>query len=243
MGGLSLRLGWAITGAAHLLVETFRTMRRLAREHRVSAFLSQAGEEVVRMFGLWRELRKICPGGHYREVFTQREEGASCPIVGRFAMGKYDALIVSPTTSNTVAKIVHGIADTLVTNAVAQAGKGGVPVLVVPCDYGDPGEVIETITPYMVRRDRCTGCGRCVDACPNDAIELMDGKAFIRLIECEGCGACERACPEGAIRGGETYRMRIREVDARNLARLKRMEGVRVLRHPREIPEALGELR
>ncbi len=240
---MGLRLGWAITGAAHLLVETFKVMRELSEEHRVSAFLSEAGEEVVRMFGLWRDLKEICPGGHYREIFTQREEGASCPIVGRFAMGKYDALIVSPTTSNTVAKIVHGIADTLVTNAVAQAGKGGVPVLIVPCDYGEPGETIETITPYMVDRSRCTGCGRCVDACPSDAIELVDGRAFIRLIKCEGCGTCEETCPEDAIKGGTTYEMRIREVDARNLDRLKRMEGIRVLRHPNEIPRALGDLR
>jgi len=37
-------------------------------------------------------------------------------------------------TSNTVSKIAYGIADSLVTNAVAQAVKGGVPVYIVPVD-------------------------------------------------------------------------------------------------------------
>ncbi|WP_456483911.1 dihydromethanopterin reductase (acceptor) [Methanopyrus kandleri] len=237
---MGLRIGWGITGAAHLLVETFKIMKEISREHRISAFLSEAGEEVVRMFGLWDDLREICPGGFYREVFTQSEEGASCPIIGRFALGKYDLLIVSPATANTVAKIAHGIADTLVTNAVAQAGKGDVPVWVVPCDY-EEGK-IRTITPYMVLRERCEGCGICVDACPRSAIDMVDGKAFIRLLRCVGCGKCAEACPEDAIHGGLEYEMRVRSVDAENVRKLERIEGIEVLRHPNEIPERLGEL-
>ena len=35
---------------------------------------------------------------------------------------------------NTVAKIAYGIADTLITNCVAQAIKGGTPVVIYPVD-------------------------------------------------------------------------------------------------------------
>ncbi|WP_088336437.1 dihydromethanopterin reductase (acceptor) [Methanopyrus sp. KOL6] len=237
---MGLRIGWCITGAAHFLVESFKVMKEVSREHRVSAFLSEAGEEVVRMFGLWEDLREICPGGFYREVFTQSDEGASCPIIGRFALGKYDLLVVSPATANTVAKIAYGIADTLVTNAVAQAGKGDVPVWVVPCDY-EEGKV-RTITPYMVLRERCEGCGICVDTCPRGAIDIVDGKAFIRLLRCVGCGRCSEACPENAIHGGIEYEMRVRSVDAENVRKLDRIEGIEVLRRPDEILERLGEL-
>ena len=235
-----MRIAWGITGAAHLLVESFKIMERIAREHRVSAFLSEAGEEVVRMFGLERKLEEICPGGHFREIFRQSEQGASSPIVGRFAMGKYDLLIVTPATANTVAKVVHGIADTLVTNAVAQAGKGETPTWIVPCD---PREgYLETVTPYIVRRSECEGCGRCVEACPQTAVKLVDGKAWIDLTRCVGCGACAGACPVGAISGGETYRMRVRKVDAKNVEKLRDMEDIEVFEHPKEILRALEDL-
>lgn len=41
---------------------------------------------------------------------------------------------MAPTTSNTVAKCVLGIADTLVTNLYSQAGKCRIPSIVYPCD-------------------------------------------------------------------------------------------------------------
>lgn len=43
-------------------------------------------------------------------------------------------LIIAPATANTVAKIVHGIADTLVTNAVSQTAKGDTPIYILPVD-------------------------------------------------------------------------------------------------------------
>ena len=42
--------------------------------------------------------------------------------------------MVAPATSNTVAKCVAGISDTLVTNVFAQAGKCRVPIIVYACD-------------------------------------------------------------------------------------------------------------
>ena len=42
--------------------------------------------------------------------------------------------MVGPATSNTVAKCVFGISDTLVTNVFAQAGKCRVPAIVFACD-------------------------------------------------------------------------------------------------------------
>ena len=43
-------------------------------------------------------------------------------------------LILAPATSNTVAKCVFGISDTLVTNVFAQAGKCRVRAIVFACD-------------------------------------------------------------------------------------------------------------
>jgi MinD superfamily P-loop ATPase len=48
--------------------------------------------------------------------------------------------------------------------------------------------------------DKCTQCGRCAEACNQDAIVFVKGKspAFVQD-KCIGCGSCIFACPEGAI--------------------------------------------
>ena len=48
--------------------------------------------------------------------------------------------------------------------------------------------------------EKCNGCGICVDACHEDAIAMIDGKAkLIRDDYCDGLGNCLPACPAGAI--------------------------------------------
>jgi flavoprotein len=63
-----------------------------------------------------------------------RDTAASAPPVGYFYYGVYHTLVVAPATSNTVAKFVYGISDTLATNVFAQAGKCRVPSIVFACD-------------------------------------------------------------------------------------------------------------
>ena len=118
------RIAWAITGAGHLLTEI---AERLLRRDDVDIFLSRAAEEVVRMYGLKDRL-------YGRGAPVHRETLSSSPMVARFARGVYQVLIVAPGTSNSVAKFVHGISDSLVTNLFAQAGKSRVPIIVLPTD-------------------------------------------------------------------------------------------------------------
>ncbi len=52
-----------------------------------------------------------------------------------------------------------------------------------------------------IDENRCNGCGLCVSACHEGAIQLVDGKA--RLVSdsyCDGLGDCLPACPVNAIR-------------------------------------------
>lgn len=47
----------------------------------------------------------------------------------------------------------------------------------------------------------CDGCGQCVPACAEGAIEVIDGKArLVSEIYCDGLGACLGECPKGALK-------------------------------------------
>ncbi len=52
-----------------------------------------------------------------------------------------------------------------------------------------------------INEEKCTGCGQCVVACAEGAIEIRDGKAkIIRDLLCDGLGACIGECPEDALK-------------------------------------------
>jgi ferredoxin len=51
-----------------------------------------------------------------------------------------------------------------------------------------------------IDRSACNGCGRCLQVCPYDAIELdNNGKAVIDQTLCKQDGLCVRECPQNAI--------------------------------------------
>jgi flavoprotein len=117
------RWAWALTGSGHFFTEALDMVRRLGD---VDLFVSRAAAEVVRMYKTDLNLPKGC------QVF--RDTTASAAPVAMFYHGVYHTVVVAPATSNTVAKCVLGISDTLVTNVFAQAGKCRVPAIVFACD-------------------------------------------------------------------------------------------------------------
>lgn len=63
---------------------------------------------------------------------------------------------------------------------------------------GSRGEKVRKVV--HIDEEKCNGCGLCVPACAEGAIQIIDGKA--RLIDeryCDGLGACIGECPQGAI--------------------------------------------
>ncbi|CBZ04811.1 4Fe-4S dicluster domain-containing protein [Clostridium botulinum] len=52
-----------------------------------------------------------------------------------------------------------------------------------------------------IDKEKCNGCGLCVTACHEGAIELIDGRAVLISDEyCDGLGDCLPECPTGAIK-------------------------------------------
>src|ERR1043165_3767328 len=117
------RWGWALTGSGHFFKEC---LGMVAAIDEVDLFVSKAANEVLRMYRQNLKLPKST------RVF--QDKTASAAPVGAFYYGTYHTLVVGPATSNTVAKCVFGISDTLVTNVFAQAGKCRVPAIVFACD-------------------------------------------------------------------------------------------------------------
>jgi len=58
---------------------------------------------------------------------------------------------------------------------------------------------LEGETMLQVRRDLCIGCGLCVENCPQQAISLLWGQAFIDQSRCNQCHQCLEICSRGAI--------------------------------------------
>ena len=52
-----------------------------------------------------------------------------------------------------------------------------------------------------IDEERCDGCGDCVIACAEGALEIHDGKAkIIKEVFCDGLGACIGECPQDALK-------------------------------------------
>ncbi len=56
-----------------------------------------------------------------------------------------------------------------------------------------------------VDKDKCNGDEECVNACPAQVFEMVDGKSEpVNMDECLGCETCIEVCPEEAITVTET---------------------------------------
>ena len=52
----------------------------------------------------------------------------------------------------------------------------------------------------VINTDDCVGCGICVDACPQEVLEVAGGVVEVQNEDsCIGCGDCLEECPMGAI--------------------------------------------
>lgn len=50
-----------------------------------------------------------------------------------------------------------------------------------------------------INKEKCVGCGACVDTCPVSALSMNGDKAQCDESACVDCGACVSACPVEAI--------------------------------------------
>ena len=77
----------------------------------------------------------------------------------------------------------------------AAAAKASIPI-------SEGKVVIEAIT-AEVDPEKCVACGNCVQACPYEAIEIVETEAGraakVNEAQCKGCGTCVAACHNDAV--------------------------------------------
>ncbi|MCL4440205.1 MAG: flavoprotein [Firmicutes bacterium] len=119
------KIAWGFTGAGHFLEDCLKLLLEMVH---VDVYLSKAAEEVIQMYGFQKG---------FVSLSVYKDKAASSPQVGKFYQGEYDLLVIAPATSNSVAKFVNGISDSLISNLFAHAGKCCVPIIILPCDSED----------------------------------------------------------------------------------------------------------
>ena len=132
---------WGITGSGDEIEKILESMTQFKELHPdidIRVYLSKSAEQVLTWYKLLDKIKA--------SFKVKTETSPNTPfLAGEVQSGKYDFMLVAPTTSNSTTKIALGIGDSLITNAVNMAVKAEVPVYVYPCEVGDEHKV--TILP------------------------------------------------------------------------------------------------
>lgn len=122
-----MKVAWCITGAEMFLNDVIGLILEIGPE-RAEVFTSKAAEELLLRYKLMEKF------AHFK---VHPDEQTSYFQVRRLFSGKFDIVVIAPCSTNTIAKMVHGISDNLVTNIFSQAGKIRLPIYILPSDTAE----------------------------------------------------------------------------------------------------------
>jgi len=235
---------WCITGAGHDIhgvVDVFKRLKSVL-DFKVTLCFSDWGFRVARLYGVLRDLHGIS-SNEYMEEWLIGERGFY--RVGRLYMGRYKFVVIAPASSNTIARIAHGLADTLPTLVFNQAVKSSVPVVIYPSDIND--DVIYSVTSCYIDRGMCKcsilrdGCAA-LEHCVVNAIKLVNGKPFIDYRYCYGCGECVKYCLWGAVKCWDRVMVKPSTMDLVNIDLIRKYPYTIIVKNTVELYENMYRL-
>lgn len=168
-----LKVAWGITGAGDKIAEILEAMKDLKKQSEdmleIDVYISKAGETMLKFYHLDEELKKS-----FAKVVVELNSNSPF-LAGMMQNQKYKFLLIMPASSNTVAKLVNGIGDTMLTNSALMSLKAFVPVWIMPVDYKE--SVISTKLPngkemkIRVRKEEA------------DQVRRLEGTEDVRVFE------------------------------------------------------------
>ncbi len=240
-----MKILWCITGAGQFLPDVCEFIEN--SKLKITVAFSKAGLEVSQMYGVFSRIKK-----NSVDTILEETQGASFPVIGRLPKNEYDFVVVAPCTANTTAKIAYGIADSLVSNIVAQALKTRIPVYILPTDAE---KMQKTRIPINIDIEKCRNCVPCkaMEKCPNSAFFVSDrvwlrqslrhvserlkplSHIRVNLLKCNACRRCIEFCNYKAITFGKEITVHSRKIDMDNVRRINRVKGIRVIKNLRDL--------
>ncbi|MEM1734664.1 MAG: flavoprotein [Desulfurococcaceae archaeon] len=232
-------IAWGITGAGAYLYESVESIKTLIKATQVTVYVSRAGAELLRTYGLLDELLNSVKNDYPSGIVFEHDEPSSYPLAMRVYRGVYEAVIVSPASLNTVSKIVHGIADNLVSNLVIHALKNNIRVFIVPVDLFE----IKSRIPVVLDRSKCISCRECIAStvCSTGALTKDSVlKVKLNLAKCNMCRLCRSVCPWRAIEYDVEIVVKPHTYYSRIVSKLYEIDGLTVAKSPIEVLKYLG---
>jgi archaeoflavoprotein AfpA len=137
------RIAWGISGGGDKIAEVVEKMKEINTKYRdvveIEVYASKAGETVLKYYKLDEQIKAAFPKFNV-------EVNSNAPFLAALVQsGRYEIFLIAPASSNTVAKIVNGIGDTMLTNSAIMGLKAFVPLYIMPTDYRE--NVISTKLP------------------------------------------------------------------------------------------------
>lgn len=115
------------------MVETLEMMKKIKREYEklvdIDVYISRSGDQVIKYYGISNEIES-----NFNNIWV--EINANSPfLAGQIQLGKYEFLLIAPSSANTVAKIALRMGDTLLANSAIMGQRADIPLYIMPSDY------------------------------------------------------------------------------------------------------------
>jgi dihydromethanopterin reductase (acceptor) len=232
---------WCLTGGGDFFDENFKMFSKLYLEgHPILAIFSNAGAVVQNRYGFFWRMTKLKSRNENVLFLFENKIGLQnnvqnllekanitynvFPHDQAFSLGiwlanqKVKCIIASPLTANSVAKLTHGIADTLIVNVLSAGKKANQMVGIFPTDRSS--DSIMTRLPVRQRKPLPKEIIS-IDDCIFGALEISS-KTHLKFSSerCVGCQHCVQKYPE-YFSVNEELEIQIRKVDQVNSQKLE----------------------
>jgi ferredoxin len=132
---------------------------------------------------------------------TSWKDAVKCIMCGASAVQICTAIMYGVKGYNVIGDIISGIKSYMERKGYERIDefKGKTLSQIVP--FESVGREMKVWA--VVEKQKCNGCGLCVNWCFSDAVTITklgnESYANINVERCEGCGLCVSLCPQSAI--------------------------------------------